>query len=318
VGFRPRPEGRTEVRRCALKRAPRPADQSSVGNSYLGVRLDALRRAQNADGGWGYFPGKDSWLEPTVYAALALHGDPAADRAWSLLLSWQSRDGSWRPSARVQVASWGTALCVTMAHIRGEFGDPFRNGVVRLVGTAGVESSLKNRAAARVGLIDPGRDLSLKAWPWKPGTSSWVEPTAHSLVALKKAAAKIPISDIRKRIDLGEAQLLDVRCHDGGWNYGSPVALHVDLPSYPETTAVALVGLQERSDLGPTLDMAARWLGETGSPMARAWLTIALRLHGASVPDASPIAPPADLMILALEALAVPEGNHRLLKTEAA
>ena len=43
---------------------------------------------------------------------------------------------------------------------------------------------------------------------------------------------------------MGEAQLMDVRSRDGGWNYGSPAALGVDLPSYPETTALALVALQ--------------------------------------------------------------------------
>ena len=90
---------------------------------------ESLRQSQNADGGWGYFPGKQSWLEPTFYAAVALDGEPAADRAWELLKSWQGADGGWRPSADVQVASWGTALCVTLAQARGEFGEPFQKGV---------------------------------------------------------------------------------------------------------------------------------------------------------------------------------------------
>ena len=58
--------------------------------SFLDARLQMLRRVQNPDGGWGYFPGKQSWLEPTVWAALALHGDPAADRAWTMLETWQT------------------------------------------------------------------------------------------------------------------------------------------------------------------------------------------------------------------------------------
>ena len=56
---------------------------------------------------------------------------------------------------------------------------------------------------------------------------------------------------------MGEAQLMDVRSRDGGWNYGSPAALGVDLPSYPETTALALVGLQGRGDLGKAFELAA-------------------------------------------------------------
>jgi hypothetical protein len=288
-----------------------------VAVSYLGARLDLLRRAQNADGGWSYFPGKQSWLEPTFYAALALHGDPAADRAWALLQSWQRPDGSFRPSADVHISSWGTALCVTLANIRGDWGDPFHRGIANLLNTSGAESKLINRAVARVGILEAERDLSLKAWPWKPDTSSWVEPTAHALIALKKSSAKVPSAGLRDRVRMGEAELLNVRCSDGGWNYGSPSALHVDLPGYPETTGLALVGLQERQDLGKSLDLAGQWIQSSVSPLANAWLSIALRLHGAAVPEGQTPQASTDRMILALEALAAPEGNHGLLKTEA-
>ena len=49
---------------------------------------------------------------------------------------------------------------------------------------------------------------------------------------------------------------MDVRSRDGGWNYGSPAALGVDLPSYPETTALALLGLQDKKRLGSAFDLA--------------------------------------------------------------
>ena len=49
-----------------------------MAESYLGVRQDILRRSQNPDGGWSFYRGKQSWLEPTFYAALVLNGDPAA------------------------------------------------------------------------------------------------------------------------------------------------------------------------------------------------------------------------------------------------
>jgi hypothetical protein len=289
-----------------------------VGASYLGARLDALRRAQNPDGGWGYFPQKQSWLEPTFYAALALHGGAAADLAWTLLGSWQQPDGSWWPSSDVRISNWATSLCVTMAAVRGEFNEPFRKGVTWLLGSAGVESNLINRVVVRIGLLKPERDMSLKGWPWKPNTSSWLEPTAHALVALKQASAQVTSKDLRERVRVGEAQILNVRCRDGGWNYGSPAALGVDLPSYPETTALALLGLQGRGDLANALDVASRMARETASPLARAWLTVALRLHGAQVPPMAESAPSPDVMITAIEALAAPEGNYRLLKTGAA
>lgn len=276
-----------------------------MASSYLATRLELLRKTQNPDGGWGYFPGKQSWLEPTCYAALALHGEASADRAWKLLEGWQGADGAWRPQPQIEVAHTGTALAVILATVRGQ--DTSR-GVNWLLDLAGQESSLKNRLAARIGLIKPERNLEVKGWPWIPGSSAWVEPTAHALVALKKQE---PSAEIRERIGLGEAQLLDVRCNDGGWNYGSRVALNIDLFSYPETTGLALLGLQGRSELGISIDRATRFFGETRSPLALAWLTIALRFHGAKVPEVTEQAPPPDLQIVALEALA--QGNYALL-----
>jgi len=290
------------------------AGHVSDPKSYLGARLKLLRNTQNSDGGWGYFVGKSSWLEPTAYAALALAGEPAADRAWKLLSSWQLPDGSWKPAAAVQASSWGTSLCVTIAMARGEWGQPLQNGVKWLVGSSGVESGWLNVIAARLRLVKQERDIGLKSWPWKPGNSGWVEPTVHALVALKQAATKMSNGELRGRVQMGEAQLMDVRSQDGGWNYGSPAALGVDLPSYPETTALALLALQGRNDLGKAFDLARRQTGETPSPMARAWLTIAMRLHGVK-PEELAGDPQSDLMITGVEALAAPEGNFRSMQT---
>jgi hypothetical protein len=285
------------------------------------VRLDILRRSQNPDGGWSFYQGKQSWLEPTFYGALVLHGDPAADRAWALLKSWQAIDGSWPPKAGTSISGWGTALCLTLAQIRGDLGEHYEKGVAYLLNTAGTESELWRRALAGLHFFDPGRDLSLKGWPWKDGTSSWVEPTAYALVALKKASVHLPDANLRERIRSGEALLLDVRCKDGGWNYGSPWTLGEDQRSYAETTALALLGLQGRAEAASSLDLARDWLEETPSPLARAWIRIALRLHGVAVREPSgPLlgAGSPDLTILALEALGASEGNFGLLKTEKA
>ena len=265
-----------------------------------------LRQTQNADGGWGYFPGKQSWLEPTFYAAVALAGEPEADRAWTLLKSWQSADGGWRPSADVEVPTWATSLCVTLAQSRGEFGEPFQKGVAWLLGSAGIEGPLWRRLVLRTHLFgNPDRNLDLKGWPWKPDTASWVEPTAHAIVALQQASLKAPSAKLQERVRIGQAQLLDVRCGDGGWNYGSHAALNVDLVAFPETTGLALIGLQGHPDLGKSIDLAVRMARETPSPLARAWLTIALRLHDAAVPPSTvEIAPSPETMIAALSIIA--------------
>jgi hypothetical protein len=298
-----------------LKFPPRPAEYRFVKDSTAALRL---RQTQNADGGWGYFPGKRSWLEPTFYAAVALQGEPAADRAWSLLKSWQRPDGGWRPAADVDVATWATSLCVTLAQSRGEFGEPFQKGVAWLLGSAGIDGPWWQRLAFSTGLLGkPPRDLSLKGWPWKPNTASWVEPTAHAIVALKQAAARTPSSKLQDRVRVGQAQLLDVRCGDDGWNYGNHAALNVDLVAFPETTGLALIGLQGHPGLGKSIDLAVRMARETPSPLARAWLTIALRLHEAVVPPSTvDIAPPPETMLVALSILA--EEKAQFFRTGAA
>src|SRR5258706_15334321 len=115
----------------------------------LSSRLDFLRSSQNPDGGWGFFPGKQSWLEPTAYELMALHGDTASSRnfesGWKLMRSWQLPDGSWQPCAAVREPHWTTALCVTLHCLRGAYDDSFQRGVKWLLETSGTENGLKFR-----------------------------------------------------------------------------------------------------------------------------------------------------------------------------
>jgi len=280
--------------------------------------LEFLRSVRNPDGGWGYFPGKESWLEPTAYAALALHGDPVAERALGLIRSWQLPNGAFRPAAHVQEESWAAALALTLHQARGLRDVQFQRGAAWLTRTIGTEDSLASWWMRLLGLTPEGQDWKLRGWPWRPGASSWVEPTAHSLVALRWLPPSGPVT---ARIDLAEKMLRDRRCRDGGWNYGNRSVMGTDLESYPESTAIALVGLSGSRgvDLKPSLDRAREYWRGRVSPLARAWLAIALRLHGASFeePATSPH-PTPDVALAALEAIGRPDGAWRLLRREAA
>ena len=260
-------------------------------------------------------------MEPTAYAAMALHGDAASDRAWKLMLSWQQPDGGWRPTSKVNVSNWATSLCVQLAGARGEFGDPFQKGVSWLLNTSGVDTDFWSRFLVAFGFAKSEGSSSGTGWPWKPNNSSWVEPTSHALIALRKAAPKVSSSDsariLRDRVRTGEKQLMEIRSRDGGWNYGSPEALGVDLPSYPETTALALVGLQGTKGLDKAFTLAATLMQSTPSPLGRAWLNVAMRLHGIEVGELKGV-PSRDIMITSVEALAAAEGNWKLMKTEGA
>src|SRR5579863_3560749 len=241
-------------------------------------RLGLLVASQNQDGGWGYFPGKRSWLEPTAYALLALSADPrrkaAFERGWALVGSWQLPDGGWRPCAEVDQPHWTAALAVTLYAKAGGDEAALRRGVRWLVASTGAETRVLVPVAHWLRPAVVEFDPHLTGWPWHSGDSSWVEPTAHTLLALKQVAKlrRSSSSALAGRIAMGERMLLDRRCSDGGWNYGNRRVLGVDLPSYPETTALALMALagNDSIDWKPALERAERWGRETPSRLARA------------------------------------------------
>src|SRR5205823_5851488 len=130
---------------------------------------------------------------------------------------------------------------------------------------------------------------------------------AHALVALKKVAKARVNVVVQNRIAMGEKMILERRCSDGGWNYGNRKVLGTDLPSYPETTALALLGLSGNPalDLSAPLAVALRQWKGTPSPLARAWLSISLRSHNLPIPavEPRPFTSP-DTMLAALEIIA--------------
>ncbi len=290
-----------------------------MGGLYLESRLEFLRKSQTPDGGWGYFPGKGSWFEPTAYAMLALEGRPESagdlDRAWKLMRSWQLSDGSYRPSGEVQEGTWVTALAVTLASVRGVDDASVHKSVDWLLGVVGAEHDLSMRAASFFHVIKTKLNVSHEGWPWRDGNASWIEPTVHTLVALKKIANHYRTSEVAHRVQEGEKLVLSRRCADGGWNCGNPNVFNYDLPSYPETTGLALLGLEGRNEqeLAGALDVAERFRAETKSSLAKAWLQIALRCNGRNVePPGESAWASSDVMLAAVQALGHREGNYRL------
>jgi len=272
-------------------------------------RLAILKATQNPDGGWGYFPEKPSWLEPTAYALLALaeERDAAVDRGWNLLRSWQRPDGAFRPCAAVDDPHWSTSLVVTLACMTGVIDDVFHRGLGWLLSSAGVEGQPFFRLVHWIRPSIVELDPSLPGWPWEVGASSWVEPTAHALMALRCAAKCVPRPDLASRIVLAERMLLDRRCRDGGWNFGNRRVLGADLPSYPETTALALMALGGHAAVrwGAALDGVDRAWHKTRSPLARAWLSSCLLMYRGMRPETADRdgCPENDLLVTAIEAI---------------
>jgi hypothetical protein len=262
--------------------------------TYLQARLDLLRRTQNPDGGWGYLPGKQSWLEPSVYASLCLHGEPAAQRAWDLISSWQNADGSWRPAQEVRTSTWATALSVTLAVARKESGRAIQAGAEWLLQAQGSESTLTYRLSGQL----PAK-VGSGGWSWTANSLSAVEPTAHAMVALKKASgyASLPSvgrRNLEERLKSGETRLLAGKREAAGF---------------------VLLGLQDREGVDAWVESAIAQVGERETPaLARAWMRLGLRLRGEKLAAASSSSS-NDLMLAALDALADEHGNYGLLRS---
>jgi hypothetical protein len=191
----------------------------------------ALVAARNADGGWPYYKGKASRLEPTVFALLALGEDATA-----MLGRWPRLQGLFVDSGGALNFGFNGQAAIALA--RSPDSAVARSlipGLVRARGLA-MPPSVINR-----------QDNSIQAWSWTDGTFSWVESTAWCLLGLKRLAAHSGDSDVRARFDDGRQFFIDRVCKEGGWNDGNSNMLGAELPPYIPTTALALLAMHDQA-----------------------------------------------------------------------
>ena len=251
----------------------------------------ALLTAQDADGGWGAEPGKRSNTEATALAVLALGAvpGPAASAALRRGLAWlvdhQRADGGWPLGVGQDRSTWPTPLAVLAVLGRPELRERAAGGLRWLVGHAGIDPGWLIRVLYRFwpGALPVRMNPTLKGWSWNPDAFSWVEPTAYALLALKKGRTVLSGPDVDARIREGESMLYDRVCEGGGWNYGNTSVYGVNVPPYPEVTAVALLGLQDRRETPAnrsSVDAMRRMLAEVDSGFALSWAIACLAVHG--------------------------------------
>lgn len=209
---------------------------SSIESATL---ADRLLRGRNGDGGWAYYQGKSSRLEPTAWAALALAQTGIADAGRALTV-WPEREGLLleRQGGLANFAFHGLALLILDA--------------CRLQHAAGTRSLLAGMQRVKgIALAAPSggrQDNSLQAWSWIADTFSWVEPTSWCLLALKKALRTGADAVDEARIAEADRLLINRVCVTGGWNYGNPDILGTDLHAYVPTTAIGVLAMQDRQD----------------------------------------------------------------------
>lgn len=244
---------------------------------------------QNPDGGFGPYPGTPARTEATALGALALgaSAEPGAGPAAAAAVDWLGRtrldSGAWPLMPGFEEPHWSTSHAV-MALAEADVGLALR-GADWLLGVEGAGPAWWVRLLLR---MSPERkavelDMELAGWPWAAGTFSWVEPTSYALMALKRMRGAIDDGRLPDRLRDGDLLLVDRACVSGGWNYGNPRVLNEDLWAYPDTTAVALIALSDRSDLTTVtegLDIVPSLLEENDSILSLSLCALALSAHG--------------------------------------
>jgi hypothetical protein len=254
------------------------------GKTVLGLR-EALLRLRNADGGWGYYPGKSSRLEPTCWALLALAREAGAPLDISPLQKWP-RDAGWLVDATGAPINYAFNAFAALTLLQHPDGSPLAAPVAaQLLRAKGVR--LEQAAQLR-------QDNSLQAWPWIDQTFSWVEPTSWCLLLLKKLRKDLrghfPLrssaemtSEVIGRIEVGQQMLIDRACKTGGWNYGGSNVYGQELWAYVPTTALGLLAMQDRRDdpvVTRSLHFLQKDIGTERSAPALALALVCLRVFG--------------------------------------
>ncbi len=251
--------------------------------------MDSLLESQNPEGGWPYHRGGPCWTEPTAYALIALLAEGSAAKPVQTGLRWlraaQRPDGGWPSQPEVPRSTWVTAVAVLLGP--GALGDAaYRRGVDWILRQSGEETS----ALVRLQHLVTGDRQTDPGWPWFPGTSAWVTPTALSMLALRNVPRSSESTAIRARLEMGTSYLLTHACSDGGWNHGAAKALDYDARSYPETTGVALLALAGKDT--PLIRNACQYarlqLNGCRASEAESWLRLGLLAHQCLPPDCPP------------------------------
>jgi hypothetical protein len=208
---------------------------------------ETLKSRQMKSGGWAYFDSVQESLEATCLAELALAPDRQASSSAAILflLKSQLTDGGWPAFLGDSEGSWTTALALCTLNSTGDFTAARERAFRWLYAERGREGHWfwrwKFKTSDRNVRFDPDK----YGWPWVTGSASWVIPTAFSIIAIEQFTVCNRSEESEKRVHLGVEMLLDRACVDGGWNSGNSLVYGVPLRPHVESTAIALLALQD-------------------------------------------------------------------------
>jgi len=235
---------------------------------------------------WGHHGGEGA-IEPTCLALLALRRQTGTDvaRVVHALQNLQNADGSWPAFARDEPEGcWTTAMATLALTAAGRESAALASGIRWLVDARGREANWFWRWKLRT------VDKSVSVRPsevrveWIEGTTSWVIPTAFSVISLRQIHRRgiNRTTAVIERIHLGIQMLLDRMCPGGGWNAGNGVAFGVPYSPYIDATAIALLALaghEKEPGVQSSLAWIVKRLPGCPSPYSLAWGILALAAY---------------------------------------
>jgi hypothetical protein len=264
-----------------------------------------LLKAQNKDGGWGFFADSDSRVEATSWALLALREASSGDReeirrGLDFLRSTQLADGSWPAAQGQQHGSWVTALACW------GLGSATASATISTPISAPISATVSQRSLSRgLAWLSSERPADSRAWrrflrrfvadkdvvaqndayygwSWTPDTASWVEPTSYALLVLRRFAPRGASTAFRYRLQVAESMLFDRMCPEGGWNCGNPMVYGAPGEAQIGPTVWTLLALRqvpERAEIRKSLEWLENNWQLVSSPVSLALAQICLRSY---------------------------------------
>ena len=248
-------------------------------------KLQTVLRARYTRGEWGFQTARLA-LEPACLAVLAIRNDRAFNSAGVLdgLEKVQNEDGSWTSFVGDDGnGCWVTAVATLTLMTFRQNNKHLHSAVRWLTQAKGREANWfwrwKFQTVDNSVRFDPRK----YGWSWVPGTTSWVIPTAFSLIALQQVRNAGLSLDARldERVTLGIGMLLDRMCPGGGWNAGNGIAFGMAFAPYIDATSIALLALQghKNNAVNASLSWLSARLGGCPSPYSLAWGIVALAAY---------------------------------------
>jgi hypothetical protein len=239
---------------------------------------DAQQRLMDLRGpgpGWSYRVPGESASEPTALAALALLAiNPEAKTSLDLsiggadwLATIQRSDGAVGLSSTHRTPEWPTPYALLLWSILGRYSSPMARAKAWLLDHQGIVFEKPPGSPL-------GHDTTIAGWSWVEQTHSWLEPTAMSVLALRRSnEADHP------RVKEGISLILDRAIPDGGWNFGNNIVFGRSLRPKPAPTGMALLALSGKVERVSAIDRGLDYLEEE-LPKVRSAVSLGFGLLG--------------------------------------